>query len=160
MKGVEQKTFKAESSTVPSIRCLEFPVSLEITDKDAVGAFQRVEAVYNNLVKAVAKLDSVGITASVTEPSCSTPRMKKFEIASELGLKVRMKVSLDLNVVANFDGEHDFWSKGRAISKVIDVLEEFGDIQGREKGCVVFVERSKFPDEQKEPSEPIAQSSE
>lgn len=145
MKGIEHSKFKSESSLVAGMEKLVFPLSAEVTGKESVSAFRDIETIYKSLQETVSRYSKDTVELKLFSPTFPTKKFKQFEIVSEAVLKEKWKVSLDMMVEAKFISEPDFWSRGLAVSELVDMLEAFCDSQTREKGRFVALDRAFTP---------------
>ncbi len=81
---------------------------------------------------------------TLTEPEEKSSKARIFCVDTEHGMKRKMKVLLEMMIIARFDPDLDFWQKGESISSILDFLEEFAERWNKEKETLVFVERCRF----------------
>ncbi len=149
MKGADNSKFKAESSKAKALPELEFVLSADSTDREAKAAFLTIQSIQESLISLLEKSNIDSVQLALTDPGEETQRVKNFSLRTDYGLKKKMRVELDLLVLARFEEGLDFWEKGLALSSVIDLLEGFAETQSKEKERFVFLEKGKIPDQKK-----------
>jgi len=139
-----QNKFKLESSIAPTLSEIEFIIELNITEKEAKECFHKIEHIFNKLQKTTQESSIAKVAMIVCDPSEKSQQFKKFEVSSELGLKTKMRVSLDICIFVRFENIMNFWEKGLLITSVIDVLEGFCENIRKDKNIFIELKQAKF----------------
>ena len=142
--------FKAESSLAQNLTEIEFLIKVNATDKEAKNCFKKIEDIFNNLKAVTTKASILETKIVVSDPSEKSQQFKKFEISSELGLKNKMNVTLDIRVIVSFSNEMNFWRKGLSLSSAIDILELFCENTRKEKNIYTWLDQAQLSKEKKE----------
>jgi hypothetical protein len=148
-KGNNTK-FKMESSSIQNLTEIEFFINVYVTDKEAKNCFKKIESIFNNLKTITAKASIPETKILISDPSETSQGFKKFEISSELGLKNKMNVTLDIRVIVSFDTKMNFWDKGLSLSSTIDLLELFCENIRKEKNIYICLNQAQIPEKKKE----------